>query len=602
MELENTGVEMTDELEKLIREDAIKNGLEGKVTVDLKAKGYKNAKIGLRSELPEPDTVASVRTKGSPEVVQEAKGFLDTYLETQKTVLKDFTKAMFGVADSRERQATATERYGTAVANAVTSKGNVDVAKILHQANIANILNADVNNPDNAIVAAQKMRAEAQYKMDKLRPIIDAEDKVQVWDDPLRWIANQFTQPALKSEYNAAARLDATMVKRIAETTQLADAVHKISPAMVVADIQRNAAAGAEAAHFEAVSKAAEARAQGGSAIAQALLQDSLANEHTLDKKFRLATMFMESRNYNRAVGIDEKNAAADARLQGPVDALNLKLEAWKMPPVTVAQLKLMDRNKVEAMLDWAQDSAYGKGPGDTWLNIQRFATPAKVKDADGVLVEFITKLSISKEYQDLEKTKQLDQKFQSLPLEVKRATLLQELFQNQQDELSRTGGNNSKLSAGNPYKLLHLQTSLMEEMKGNPFVKVVGEAAALSPTKTVDDKQLLLSALGQAEAEPAKRAILAQDLAEYYTKAAAVQWLKGGAAMTGYPRPTRYGVTDPYSPKTINMMSALEIEAWLSRRMAARASMTRVSDTGFFSGAMTDFATPFGDPMGINK
>lgn len=602
MELENTGVEMTDELEKLIREDAIKNGLEGKVTVDLKAKGYKNAKIGLRSELPEPDTVASVRTKGSPEVVQEAKGFLDTYLETQKTVLKDFTKAMFGVADSRERQATATERYGTAVANAVTSKGNVDVAKILHQANIANILNADVNNPDNAIVAAQKMRAEAQYKMDKLRPIIDAEDKVQVWDDPLRWIANQFTQPALKSEYNAAARLDATMVKRIAETTQLADAVHKISPAMVVADIQRNAAAGAEAAHFEAVSKAAEARAQGGSAIAQALLQDSLANEHTLDKKFRLATMFMESRNYNRAVGIDEKNAAADARLQGPVDALNLKLEAWKMPPVTVAQLKLMDRNKVEAMLDWAQDSAYGKGPGDTWLNIQRFATPAKVKDADGVLVEFITKLSISKEYQDLEKTKQLDQKFQSLPLEVKRATLLQELFQNQQDELSRTGGNNSKLSAGNPYKLLHLQTSLMEEMKGNPFVKVVGEAAALSPTKTVDDKQLLLSALGQAEAEPAKRAILAQDLAEYYTKAAAVQWLKGGAAMTGYPRPTRYGVTDPYSPKTINMMSALEIEAWLSRRMAARASMTRVSDTGFFSGAMTDFATPFSDPMGINK
>lgn len=607
MELENTGVAMTDELEKLIREDAERNGLQGKVTVNLKAPGYKKAKIGLKSEEELP--VSSITAKGSPEQRDADAATLQAYLDKQQELTGQLAKAMFRTADSRNQQATAYTRYGEAAATAGEAKGAIEVASLLHKANIANIVNADVQNPNNAIVAAQKVRSEAQYKMDTLRPIIETEDAVQIWDDPLRWVANQFTLPKLKQEYNAAFRADSAMVKRIAETTQLADSINKISPAMVAADIQKHAAASAEAARFEALAKAADSHAAASSVLAQSLLQESVANEHSIEKRFQWARLYQDQLNFKRTQDADRRGKAEDARLQDGLDAINTKLAAWKMPALDVAQLKLQGPEFVRDVMNWAQYGEYGKGPGDTLLNISKFATPAKVAESDGVLTEFLTKLSTNKEFQQLAASKQMDQKFQSLPADVKHATLLQELFQKQQAELVTTNGDNSRLVDSNPYKLRHLQTAYMDELKGNQFVKVMGETAALSSDKkTVDDKQILLAALGKVEAEPASRPIVAKELAEYYTKAADLQWRKGGAMMTGYPRPVKYGVTDPFGDgKTpLNMYSALEIEAWMSRQMAKKLSNTRVPGEGnmwdFFGQSMSDNALPFGDPLGINK
>lgn len=590
--------------------------IEGRQAPAAETRNYMK-RVGLDKKMflddPEPSSMplSSVSTKGTPKQAEELGGSLEAYLSKQKELTASLAKAMFGTADSRNAQATSLTRYGDAAASAIEAKGGIDVAALLHKTNIANILSSDITNPDTAVAQAQKLRAESQYKMDALRPVIDEESKVQIWDNPLRWIGNQFTLPALKKEYNAAARTDAAMVQRIADTAATADALYKVSSAMVVADIKRNAAATAEATRFKALADAGEAHAAGSSVLAQNILQEGIANDHSLEKRFQFSRLFQESINYKRAVEGDKKTKAEDERLGLMIDTVNTKLAAWKMPALDVPMFKSRGQAAAAELLEWAQYPEYGKGPGDTLLNISKFATPAKVKEADGVLVEFLTKLGVSKEYRDLEAKKKADPKFNSLSSDVQRATVLQDLYQEQQDELSKTGGDNSKLVASNPYKLMHLQTAMMDELKGNSFVKVVGETAALSPDKrTVDDKQLLLAALGKVEAEPASRPIIAKELAEYYTKAAQTQWRKGGAAMTGYPRPTRYGVTDPFgsaSTAPLNMQSALEIEAWMSRRMAAKASMIRTPESGssfadFWNQGLGDLATPFGDPLGINK
>lgn len=577
------------------------------------------ARMGLGPQTPwlpnkDPNTPTSLvlarrSTKGgTPEDHAAANTELQALIESNRVSTELFKEALFGGATQLQVASTAANSYGDSAAEASNIQGSIDIAKLLQTQVINSTLSASVRDPDSAIVAAQKQRAEAFVTMNALRPVIEAEDKVQIWDDPLRWIANQFTLPTLKKEYNQANRRNATAVKFMSDTQALAKAQQEIDPAVVIDEMGRLAATKGAALKFKALEEASKLHAQSNEYIARALQQDIVFHDRSWEQKVQLSRLHQDSLSYTRQKEVDAKATAEEKRLAGVVDVISSKLNSIGMPSIDVPTLKTLGPKRAGALIDWAQIGPLGNGPGESMANIREFGSDQAVAQKDPVLFRFINGLISSHEYKVKSDAKQMDPKFQQLSGQEQRERVVQELYHQQRAAVEGPNADNSSLPASNPYRLVHLNSPSIPGVKDNIFAQDVTTIAAASSDKhTVTDKDMLLAFQGKVEAEPGKANEFAAALAAYYQKATDYQWSHGGAMMTGYPRFQKYGVADPYGSKTpINTMNALELESWVTRRLAAKLAATRVpannSVWGYQEQAVADMATPFGDPLGINK
>lgn len=529
----------------------------------------------LQDSDPNTPTGLVLARASSGTVTPEQKSALSVeqakLLESNRAATEQFKQALLGTSTDYATASQATAKSGDAAADIANLQGGIDVAKLLHKQVVNRVFNLSVNDPDSIVIASQKKRAEAQTKMDMLRPVIDAEDNVKLWDDPLRWVANQFTLPTLKHEFNQAVRSKVSATRYIAETQALAKEQQELDPAMVVDDITKMAAAKAAGLRFTALADASKLHAESNTAIARSIQADMVFNNQSFEQRMEVAKLHQTSLNYERATAAEVKQNALEKRLQGTVDAASTKLNSMGMPSINFADFQLMDKNRAARLTDFAKLKTYGDGPGDTLANVREFANTQKFLETNITEARLITSLVRNHEYAVIESKQKDNPNFLKLAAPQQREYILQELFDEQVTAATAATADNSKLPASNPYKLVHANVVGIQGLANNTFAKELPTLAETSPTKVVDDKAMLHLFLGKVGAEPGRVKQLSEELAAYYTKATENQWAKGGAMMIGYPRFQRYGVTDPKTGKAINAMSALELETFAARHLSAQ-------------------------------
>lgn len=512
-------------------------------------------------------------SRGTQEEHTASTAELEAMIEQNRRSSQAFQRALLGGSTAEQTSASAIIGAGDSAASAALIQGQIDLAKTLRTQQINQVLDSSISDPDGTIVSAQKQRKEAQIKMDALRPVIDAEDQVTLWDDPLRWIANQFTLPTLKTAYNAANSQDRAMVARIAQTQEASRAQQVIDPANTVDQIGQKAAAQALELKYTALANASKLQADSSNYTARALQQDMVFNDRSFEQRMQLATLYRQSQIYSRATDADAKQSAADARQQGLVDLLSTKLQGTLgMPGVDVPTLKAGGPKREAELIAWGQKPTLGDGPGDSLRAIREFGTDQQFAATQTNTWKFLRNIITGTDYKAFEDKRQGDARFQSLPKAEQREQIVQEVYEKQLADLSKVHkGDNSSLDAANPYKLVHLNSMQIPSLAGNEFAKDVPVIAATSSDKvTVRDKDMLLSLLGKVQAEPGKLKEHVAALSEYYNTAMLNQWKTGGAMMTGYPRPQNYGVKDPKSSTIVNVMNPLELENWTTRALTS--------------------------------
>jgi len=557
------------------------NAQRDAIIADSKAQGYQVPPTIILNDVPAGSSSSSLpltrkTTKGTPEQQVASTTELNDLIAKNKAATELFQQALIGGSKSYATAGDAALKAGDAAATANTIGSQIEIAKLLQKTAVNTTFNLSVQDPDSVIVASQKARKEAQIKMDMLRPVIDEEDKVNVWDDPLRWIANQFTLPNLKKEYNQANRVEKTMVQRMATTQQLAASQQAVDPALVVDQIGQQAASQAVMLKYKSLEEASKLSAESSSFLARAVQSDIVFNDRSWEQASQLRKQFQDSLSYSRLKGEDEKQVALDKKYSDTLDAVNTKLHSINMPAIDLAGLKTLGAKKASALLEWGRLPTLGNGPGEAMSAIREFGSDQALAEADMPLAKFINGLTRSPEYTQITGEKANDPKFQVLSFEEKREAIVQEVYHRQVAALAPPKGSaigdNSKLNDTNPYKLVHLNSKFVPAIKDNEFVKDVNVIAAASTNKsTVTDKDMLLSYLGKVQADPQNLAKYAKELSDYYVKSVEFQWAKTGPMMTGYPRPKTYGITNPQDGKVINAMSPIELENWAQRRLAAK-------------------------------
>lgn len=542
-----------------------------------------------------PDTgglpLANVKTRGAPGEKETAYQGLQAVMEQNRQMTEKLKQALLGTGETFTAASKATAAAGDAAADYATTAGQIQTAELLQRAQIANTFHLSVTDPDSDIVALQKRRQEAQIKMDGLRPVIDKEDQVQIWDDPLRWIANQFTLPTLKTAYNAALRDRQDAVGAMAVTQERAAAQIAVDPAMTVDLVAKEATAKAAQLKLTALAQAAELAGRSSEYMAKAIQSDIVFNNHSWDQTQALGKMFMETQQYR---DINAKQDAAEEAMAGTIGALNVKLISIGRPAVSLTELKMMPKAKADAMIDWGKSGTLGNGPGEAMANIRNFGSDAETFKKDPALYSFLVNLTKSPDYTQAVAAHQADPKFQHMGYAEKREALVQEVYDKQLEAVLTSKGNNdvadnSKLPAFNPYRLVHLNAMSTPGLKDNLFVQDMPAIIASSTDKkTVNDKDMLLSYLGKVQADPKNIAKYSSALADYYNQATETQWKNGGAMMTGYPRFQGYGVTDPFgTKKPINVTDRTQLESWAMRKMSS--DLSNVHNTWGFNGQDTN-------------
>ena len=207
------------------------------------------AKLGaapVASSSSSSSTVTPTKTSSSARVswkepgisASDAQTMLSTLNGQQAAAMAALQAAVSGGTNALEAVAEGEKKLGASKATSIDVAGQIDVARAMQQSAIRDVFHASVIDPDSKIVSAQRQRDEAQQMMNDLRGKINEESQVAIWDDPLRWVVNQFTLPKLGAAYNAAHAKDKEMVRQIADTQARVGAQMQIDAAPVLDQIK----------------------------------------------------------------------------------------------------------------------------------------------------------------------------------------------------------------------------------------------------------------------------------------------------------------------------------------------------------------------------
>lgn len=513
-----------------------------------------------------------ITTKQPGIPIAELQGDLSNFLDTQQKNIAELNAAMLGASNYGVAASEAILQAGAAKAGSIQAQGEIDTAQQLQKVAIRDTFNSSISSPDSQIVDAQRAREEAQRVKDQLRTQIDAEDQVQPWTDPLRWVVNQFTLPNLKRAYNAANAVDRDMTQRITTLQAQTAAQMQIDTAPVVDQLRQKAALDAQAATFESLIASNKAMQESKTILAQGVMQKMRTAGDEFQGNVELARLFAQSTSLSaQEAAISRENAA----LKPTVDAINLKRATVGLAPYTIEEVKMLDtKTRSELTANAKILGSYGQNPGESyaWLNEQGALN--NIAQTNPTVFNFLRAQIGSSDFQTTLQEVGMNPKFANLSPDEKRAEAFRALALKQQEAIGKGNNSNNQLADSNPYKLKLLNTTMYPELKDNVFVSVAADAAALSPTKQVTDKDMMLSLLAKAEADPTKVPALAKQFSEFYRVGSQQQWEKSGAKVMGYPAPLGYGISGVMTNvtgKAVQTWTPAEVEHWIVTNMAAR-------------------------------
>lgn len=532
----------------------------------------------------------SVTSKEPGLPMAQLQGDLNRYLDTQQKNLVELNAAMMGASNYGAAASEAVIQAGQAKADGIQAVAEIDTARTLQNMAIRDVFASSVTSVDSAIVDAQKKRTEAQLSMDQLRTTIDAEDQVQPWTDPLRWVVNQFTLPNLKAAYNASHSIDKQMTSRISNLQAQTAAQMQIDAAPVLDSIKAKAAADKSAVAFQAIVDANKMLGDSKTIVAQGIMQQMRHAGDEFEGNKELARLYAQSTTLSsQEAALSRENAA----LKPSVDAINLKRATVGLAPYTIEEVKMLDaKTRSELMANAKIPQSYGSDPGESfdWLNKQGALN--SLPQTNPTVFNFLREQIGSGQFGQVLQEISMNPKSASMAPDEKRALALKQLALKQQDEIGKNNNSNNNISDSNPYKLKLLNTTMYPELKSNVFVSTAADIAAGSPNKlTVTDKDMMLALLGKAEAEPTKVAALAKQFSEFYRVGAQLQWERSGAKVLGYPAPIGYGVSGVLTNvtgKAVQTWTPSEVEHWIVSNMAQR-KMAATSPFAYPAGPLID-------------
>lgn len=537
------------------------------------------------------DGSPAVRGSKGATVVAGASEELLAYQARNVEFIKALRDATTGVTNANTSGADALAQLGDVAAESALNKGAVEVAKLDQANRTSAVFHARTDDPNSVITRSEQQRQDAQLIMRQLKPVIDAEDQVEVWDDPLRWIANQFTQPGLKRAYNAAYATEAQATANIEKTQRITAAQQLIDLPLIGDQIKKQAALDAAGARFKALKEIATLNGNSAEHLSQLTLREMQNNSQEYVASVDIAKMSMQ------ALGYDYKDMA-DTRAAEALVPINQKMLALGQKPYTPAEFEFLPAKQKAALMASARYSSLGADPGSSLLFVLESGAGPSLREKMPQLDKFIREQRNSKEFTAALQVVNQNPRMANMELNDKLAEAMSIVASAHSKELSDKKEKNSLLSDNNPYKFKLANAVILPELKGNPFVKVVEDAIAVSPDKmTAKDEDVMRAYLAKVQADPKSLPVLAKQLSDFYTIGSKEQWKQAGPAMMGYPKPQGYGISGDAlgmpGERAIQMASPAEIENWTLLQLAKK----KKQQTAMYNG-MVD-ANSFGmDPF----
>ena len=529
--------------------------------------------------LPGAPTVHSQSTRTVSKLpgidMETMSGDLGLRMKSQAEAMAGLQNALLGSSASMVNQATAATQMGEAQARAIEAGGAIDVAKQMQHTTVLDAFNASITNPDNAIVSAQRQRTEAIDTMNSLRGKIDAEDQVTPWDDPLRWVVNQFTLPPLKLAYNAAHAKNKEMVQQITDTQNRVNAQASIDVAPILDLTRQKAAEDAQATQFKALVETNAALSQSQHITAQMLMQKMQLGQQEIQNNFEF------SRLYAQTFALTSSDRE-DKATQPVVDALNVKRAAVGADPYKPGEFRQLSSPERSRLTEIAKiGGSIGSNPGETYKIMGEWGALNTLSDTNPTVYNLYAGLVGSKEYAGVLKTVNNNPKFVNLGMDEKRIEVFKTLALKQQDDIGQANNSNNTLPDSNVYKLKLLNTTMYPELKANLFVAMAADSAAMAPDKKAKDEDMLLGLLGKIEANPTQKIALINQFSEFYRLGSKLQWERSGAKLVGYPPPVGYGISGVLTNVTgeaVQTYNPASVEHWVTVNMAERRKLTDIN------------------------
>ena len=518
---------------------------------------------------PETKTTTTYHGKVTPlsadAMSEQTRAFI-----AKNAALSDMLDSMIGKATATSDQAAQAEiDAGKAASDAITAKGNQVASNAQRKIDALQFFDATMS-PDGAMIKARQAHERAVSTMDALRPQIEAENNITIFDDPLRWLINQFTLPQLKGAYNDANKLRDTKEREIASRQALVASQQAIDTGVTADQVRATATAEAAAKSFEAVKEAAKLHMQSQSQVAQMIMQRAHLASSDLNAWQTHVRLFADTYAITEA-------KKADEALRPTLDSINVQRSAVGLAPYSVAEFKML---RPEERADAVRRSklppgVLGGDPGDTLRFVQNNNALNTLMEKNPTVAKMLGSQLASKEFKTLlDQKKSTDPRFMALPVEEQYSKVLEELSTSQLQEVRKIG-HYDRLDPNNPYALKIGSAAQYSELKDNMFMPVVNDELKRGGyMASVRPEALEQTAVAKAMEDPSKIPEISKQLSEFYRTAQTQQWIRSGAAVVGYARPMEWKTsTMTVGGKPVDQWNPANIEQWL---LVKKAAMSR--------------------------
>lgn len=509
----------------------------------------------------------TTRTKTSPISEEAMRTKLEDFTAANAQLNAVLQAATGQIQATGEQAASAVIDAGKAEAQATKAAGEIAATRQEGNQDIARFFHATLG-PEDALAKAEASRVQAQGVMNALKPMIDQEDAIRIYDDPLRWLVNQLTLPQIKTQYNAAFKTQQQQEQFIQQTQANVERQKTLDLTISGQMMRDVAAATAQQQMTQALAKAAVTRNQTSHQVANIAMQQASLLNMNMQAYESFARVFMVSQGQTAAEG-------RLAKLQPTVDKINMQDKAMGLPGnMTVEEFDKLDA-RTRTMYERHANlppGTFGENPGDAFLTMSQRGGLNTYIDVNRTASNMMGRYMHSPEF-ELYKQQQLAQNphLARLAPEEQQAELLTSFNNQQLTDMQKRQFD--KLPDSSPYKPQVGNAILYPDMASNPFTKTVQEnIVATGGTKPVSYEAIEQRALGMAYAEPGKIPQIASDLSKFWQTLQTEQWNKGGGAAFGFRRPEQFGTTTMVvNGKPVNQWNPAEVENWLLAKVATQ-------------------------------
>lgn len=536
---------------------------------------------------PTASTSVTTREKSQDEPTGLMQDNLSHFLDQNRIVMSLLTDALGAGTTASAQGASAAERAGSASGARELAEGQKADIEKADKINTADVFGLNFQTPNSRLQQLETRKAEAIDSATLLFDRIAQEATVQPWDDPLRWLVNKVTLPALVNAHNTAIGVRNQAQRDISEAQQNAIQHNMLDIAPTREAIRIAAAAKAGEAVFQGVLQGQQLRANSAHVTAQALMQNMATNGTELVARQEVAKAFMTTLQL-RDANADRKGMLAN------LDAVNMKLIAAGMPPeksYTEFEFNHLAKDRRDALLSVARIDGFGDGPGSSKRMFESENLTQGLSVKAPVVYTFLTKMLGSDEFNQAladMRTPGLpghNPAFAKLPLAEQQNIVLDAVAQKQAAGVDgKAIRGNNMLPDANPYKLRIADVIQNPALANNTFVKEISSRIQQDPRTPVTHDDLMRIFLAKAATDPANLVRYAQDLSDYFNKGIEWQWKVGGAAQLGYPHPQQYIVSSIQTNATgraLNTAGIAEIENWAVSNLTSQNRQTITEQLG---------------------